>query len=261
MENLVNYAVAYAKAGLSVLPMDGKTPIIKFADRPPLTEEEIRELWKKYPTANIALKTNKFFVVDVDRHEGGEDGFKSLNEIIDMLPETLAQKTAGGGMQMFFLKRSENEVRQNIGFMPGIDVKAHNNNYVVVAPSSINGRKYEWLNKEDIKPAPKELIKKINHREKTKSNINYAEFDGVRNKTTVLFETLANGLGDSGERNNKLTSFIGGLLIRSVDPETAYKLAVLANDSTNDPLPMRELDRTFQSVHAKEYRRRKEAIN
>ena len=79
--NLVNYALSYAEHGFSVIPIgNNKRPLIKFANKPPLTNTEIREIWQKYPTANIALKTDKFFVIDVDRH-GGEDGMKSIKTL------------------------------------------------------------------------------------------------------------------------------------------------------------------------------------
>ena len=77
--NLVNFALNYAKHGFSVIPIgNNKRPLIKFADKPPLTNTEIREIWKKYPTANIALKTDKFFVIDVDWHGGEVDGIESI---------------------------------------------------------------------------------------------------------------------------------------------------------------------------------------
>lgn len=257
MQNLVNYAIGYAKAGMSVLPMNGKTPLIKFADRPPLTVDEIKGIWKKHPYANIALKTDKFFVVDIDRHEGSEDGFKSIEPYFEKMPETLAQKTAGGGMQLFYLKRNENEVRQNIGWLPGVDIKAHNNNYVVVAPSVNKGNQYEWLNKKPMVYQDKSVVKEINMRNPDDSSIDFDNFATMKTKTTVLFETIMNGFGDSGGRNNELTHFVGGLLFRSVDMKVAYNLALLANDNTDEPLPIKELNKTFKSVVNKENRRRK----
>ncbi len=75
--NLVNYAVSYANRGFSVIPIgQNKKPLIKFAGKPPLTPNEIRKIWQKYPLANIALKTDKFFVIDVDRHGGEVDGME-----------------------------------------------------------------------------------------------------------------------------------------------------------------------------------------
>lgn len=257
MENIVNYAVAYAKAGLSVLPMHNKKPLIKFADCDPLTVEEIKKIWQKYPFANIAIRTDKFFVVDIDRHEGGSDGFKAFEENAELFKPTLEQKTAGGGKQLFYLKRDENEVRQNIGWKPGIDIKAHRNNYVVVAPSvNSSGNHYEWLNKKPMVQADKQLVRSINKGTASATGIDFAPYSGIKTKTTVLFETIMNGFGDNGGRNNNLTHFIGGLLFRNVDPKVAYNLATIANDNTADPLPVRELDTTFKSVLNKEIRRR-----
>ena len=73
MENLVNYAKSYAKHGFSVIPIVNKRPLVKFANRPALTKEEIDAIWTKHPTASIALQTREFLVIDVDRHEGGDD--------------------------------------------------------------------------------------------------------------------------------------------------------------------------------------------
>src|SRR5699024_11339605 len=65
-----------------------------------------------------------------------------------------------------------------------------------------------------------------------------------RTKSTGLFETIVKGLGDKGKRNDNLTSFMGGLLMRNVDPYAAAKLAMIANDNSSDPLPINEVERT-----------------
>lgn len=261
MQNLVNFAVAYAKAGFSVLPMLGKKPLIKFADKPPLTVEEIEKFWKKHPYANIALKTTNFFVVDIDRHENGADGFKSLKDFgkDEIFRETLQQKTAGGGVQAFYLKREDMKIQQNIGWLPGVDIKAHENNYVVVAPSYIGDKKYTWLNKNPIATASKELVIEINKTTKTNnfSPSNYVS-NGKSSATAKLFEQIVNGLGATGGRNNALASFIGGLLFRGVSAKEAYQLACIANGNTETPLSDSEVNRTFESMLNKEIRRRED---
>ncbi|MBT9670435.1 DNA primase [Secundilactobacillus kimchicus] len=260
MENLVNYAVQYAKNGFSVLPMVGKRPLIKFADQPPLTADEIRKLWQQHPTANIALRTTNFFVVDIDRNHGvGVDGFQSLKDFNhpDYFRKTLAQETAGGGKQMFYLKRKDLEVNQNIGWLPGVDIKAHVNNYVVVAPSHNHGRHYQWLNRYPIATAKRELVQAINATNADSySGTEASEFTGNKTATTKLFEQIINGLGFTGGRNNALASFVGGLLYRNVDPEIAYQLAMVANHNTEESLEPSEFDKTFESMMKKELRRR-----
>ena len=47
-----------------------------------------------------------------------------------------------------------------------------------------------------------------------------------------------------------------GLLFRNVDADITYRLAQLANDNTEEPLPAKEFNRTFESILNKELRRR-----
>jgi len=260
MRNLIQYAVKYAEAGFSVLPMVGKTPMIKFADQPPLTVDQVKTYWKSHPYAQLALRTTNFFVVDIDEHADGADGFQSFKDYDhpEYFRETLSQTTAGGGRQLFYLKREDTEMQQRIGWLPGVDIKAHVNNYVMVAPSERNGRQYEWENHNPIVTASPELVAAINARpaddttDFTDFHIDYTEKSG----TATLFETIVNGLGATGGRNNALASFAGGLLFRGVDPLAVVQLGLLANANTVDSLTKREAKITIESMIKKEIRRR-----
>lgn len=259
--NLVNYALNYASHGFSVIPIGtDKRPLIKFADKPPLTGDEIKRIWQKYPTANIALKTDKFFVIDVDRHEDdGMESIKALNHN-EWFKDTLTERTAHNGFHFFFTKPSTVKIQQNIEFLPSVDLKAHENNYVVVAPSMLGEKSYKWLNSEPMKEPPQGLIDLILEKQKEFKPIEQLEGYKPTGKTqtTELFEKIINGLGPTGGRNNALASFIGGLLFRNVDPEVAAKLAVIANDNTEDSLPLNEVERTVNSMIKKEIRRRED---
>ena len=265
MRDLTEYAVQYAHKGLSVIPMIRKKPMIKFADKPPLTEEEIRKFWKTHPYANIAVKTDKFFVFDVDVHKDGANGvqtFKELNHP-EWFKDTLVQKTAHGGYQYFFLKPDNYKMTQIINFLPGIDIKAHQNNYVMIAPSIVDGVPYQWLNKKSIIKAPQGLIDLI--KEKSKPvytggvDENYV-IDG-KTKTSELFEQIIKGFGLTGGRNNALAEFCGGLLFRNVDPEIVLELAKIANENTETSLPPKEVVTTVNSMIKKEIRRREQLEN
>lgn len=258
--NLVNYAVSYAEHGFSVIPIgQGKRPLVKFANKPPLTPDEIRKIWKENPLANIALKTDKFFVIDVDRHNG-VDGMKAIKALShdEWFKNTLTERTAHNGFHFFFQKPKGIEIAQNIGILEGVDLKAHENNYVVVAPSKLGDKSYQWLNHAPIKPAPEGLIKLIQEKAKETKPINFnSDYKPTgRTQTTELFEKIANGLGKTGGRNNALASFVGGLLFRGVDPEIAGKLALIANQNTEDSLSFSEVERTVNSMIEKEMRRR-----
>lgn len=255
MQNLVNYALAYQKKGLSVLPIMNKRPLIQFADKPPLTAEEIKKIWQKHPTASIALRTKDFFVVDIDQHEHGDNGFESFNKLpADWFPATLTQRTKNGGKQLFYLKREDLKIKQLIAWHPGIDIKAHPNNYVVVAPSE----GYVWENKLPILTAPKALVTAIDQAKLTQGRTE--RFDGAtggkweRNATTEMFEMIATGLGGQGQRNKMLASLSGGLLFRAVNPSIAYKLVCIANQNSVDPLPQAEVERTFESILKRDMR-------
>ena len=261
MQNLMNYAIAYAKKGLSVLPMANKKPLIKFRDREDLTVEEIKKIWQQHPYANIALKTTNFLVVDIDQHENGANGFETLKTVPDeLLPETLSQTTKHGGRQLFYLKRADMNVKQLIGWQPGIDIKAHDNNYVIVAPSD----GYKWENKNPIVTAPKSLITNINQMRVTKSNYSPSEdikYTGERNSTTDLLELIATGLGGQGARNRNLTALTGAILFRNVSPKLAYRLVNITNENSVDPLPQNEVDRTFESVLERDLKNKERGMN
>lgn len=262
MQSLVNFAKQYAERGFSVIPTLNKRPLIKFADREPLSPDEVVQFWKTHPYANIALKTDKFFVIDVDRHEDGNDGTQAIKQLNH--PEwfnTLCQRTAHNGFQFFFKKPAE-RITQNIGFLPGVDIKAHPNNYVVVAPSSIDSNHYQWLNRKPMVEPAEELIQLIE--EKGKPVISNQKIERYHPKgktqTSELFDQIANGLGPTGGRNNALASFAGGLLFRNVEPETVLELARIANQRTEFSLTDSEVVTTVNSMIKKEIRRRGETV-
>ncbi len=256
MDTLEEYAQAYAKHGMYVLPVVNKHPIIKFADQLALSPEQIHDVWSANPQANIAVRTVQFFVVDIDKH-ADNNGFESLKDFNhpDYFPDTLTQKTRHGGAQLFYMKPKGVEVEQNIGWLKGVDIKAHVNNYVVIAPSP----GYSFVNHNKIVEAPSQLIKAIqpvsSQYDLPKSIIDKYHI-GQKSKTAELFERIAFGLGDSGKRNNNLTELIGGLLFRNVDPDAVLALCRLTNDNSPQPLSETEFNRTYESMIKKEMRRR-----
>lgn len=151
-----------------------------------------------------------------------------------------------------------------IGFLPGVDIKAHENNYVLVAPSATDKGQYEWdleKSKEGgtmVTPS-KDLIQSIKKQYGETHGYKYDGKDGLRDlvrrshtrdrtQTTDLFETIALGFGDEGGRNDKLAKFVGGLLYRAVDDGVVVQLARLANANSPNPLPEKEMMRTIESM-------------
>lgn len=265
---MVDYAVNYQKLGYSVIPISkiGKQPLVAFADQPPADEMQIRRWWRDFPDANIALRTIDFFVIDCDIREDC-DGLQNLREWehARKIPKTLQATTPSGGRHIYFKKRDDIQISQNIGFLPGVDLKAHVNNYILVPPSNNEKGSYRWDKERSPKDgsitvAPFELVSALkelqdDNREEEYEGISQFS-DSVRysSKTTRLFETIISGF-QTGQRNNDLTSFVGGLLIRNVDVQIAYELAKLANNNSQEPLSAKEFQRTFESILKKDRRR------
>ncbi|WP_230335122.1 bifunctional DNA primase/polymerase [Streptococcus suis] len=266
-------ALAYQKKGFSVIPISpsNKQPMIKFADKPAMTAQEIEDFWSQYPDSNIAVRTDKFFVIDIDLH-GKHNGYESLAnwEHLNLITPTLQAKTASGGKHIFYFKHPDVSMTQMIGFLPGVDVKAHPNNYVLVAPSKTPKGEYAWdleKSKEGgtMVTASKELIQAIKKQYWDTHGYRYDGTDGLRDfarrsasrdktMTTDLFETIAIGFGDEGGRNDKLASFVGGLLFRAVDDDIVLQLAKIANTNSANPLSDREVTRTVESMIKKDRR-------
>lgn len=271
MTSMKEYALKYQALGFAVVPISpvSKKPLRDFKDMPAMTAEEVEAAWTQWPNANIAIRTTNFFVIDIDRH-GKHDGFQSLKrwKHLSLIEPTLQAKTASGGKHLFYFKRDDCPISQMIGFLPGVDIKAHENNYVLVAPSATPKGQYEWdleKSKEGgtmVTPS-KELIQAIKQQYQL-THGRVATEEGLRGlrqstfntrdktNTTDLFETIAVGFGGEGGRNDKLARFVGGLLYRAVDEEHVLTLARIANSNSPDPLPERELLRTVDSMIRKD---------
>lgn len=273
MPSMKEYALQYQKLGFGVIPMNprSKAPLMEFADQPKMTPEQIEEAWTTWLNANIALRTIDFFVIGIDKH-GKSNGFESLKKWkhLGLIEPTLQVKTASGGKHLFYFKREDTPISQMIGFLPGVDVKAHHNNYVLVAPSPTEKGQYEWdleKSKEGgtmVTPS-KELIHAIKKQYGDTHGYRYDGRDGLRDlvrrsrtrdrtQTTDLFETIALGFGGEGGRNDKLASFVGGMLFRAVDDELILQLERIDNNNSPDPLPDSEVLRTVESMIKKDRR-------
>src|SRR3972149_8068951 len=121
------FALEYLKRGVSVIPLDRKTSLIKgeeFQNRLP-TEQEVIDWWTKWPNANIGIVTGRIsgiVVVDVD---GGE---------VPDFPDTPHCQTSPDKFHFyfsypgFFVPNSAKRVASNI------DIRG-DGGYVVAPPS------------------------------------------------------------------------------------------------------------------------------
>lgn len=250
-------AIRYAKLGYSVLPMNGKHPLIKFADRPVLTTDQIKEYWTKYPTANIALRTTSFFVVDIDTKQAhGKDGMKSIKQLPQgvILP-TRAQVTASGGYQMFYAKPQNSHLKQVIGLLPGVDIKAHPNNYVLVPPSTTEKGCYRWLNDgAQMKHPSALLLEMIANYQPQSTRKQHGSYHPGKKWTGRVLDNIIKGAPE-GQRNDYLTRLCGQMIYAGAESDTVWTLINYANQFNTPPLEDREVGKIVASVLKEELRK------
>jgi hypothetical protein len=175
-------ALQYAgREGVPVFPVNGKIPFAGshgFHDAT-TRRETIVKWWKRWPRANIGIPTGKrsgWLVVDIDpRHEGfvsferlletSKRRAESQRRPFEPLPPTRSAYSGGGGLHLIFAARSDLEMRNTtaLGGYPGLDVRGEGG-YIVVPPSlHESGRRYMWMNDEQLAPFP-DLLSSL-HRE------------------------------------------------------------------------------------------------
>ncbi len=152
-DTFLDHALAYARAGLRVLPLlpGQKTPATRHGKDDATTDlERIRSWWIGNPLYNIGIRPNPGDVVlDIDVRNGGT--YESLGEH----PETRTAFTGGLGWHVWF--RCSGQMRGKLDKLPGVDIKTETG--YLVAPPSIHpsGNRYRWINNEPIAPMPGHL--------------------------------------------------------------------------------------------------------
>ncbi len=145
-------ALAYIEKGWHVFPVtQNKVPFPKTHGHKDAScdEKTVREMWNRFPNANIGIATGKrsgFFVLDVDikEYKTGDESLSDLEKEFGSLPQTVESITWSGGRQIFF-KYPESEDVFNSQSKIGKDLDIRGEGGYIVAPGSIvNGNTYEW---------------------------------------------------------------------------------------------------------------------
>jgi putative DNA primase/helicase len=181
------HALAYARRGWHVLPLhsigdDGRCTCRKECASPgkhPRWHEHdlahglhdatigvdlIGRWWKRWPAANIGIRTGDvsgLIAVDVDSAKDGEESLDALIETHEPFPATLTALTGGDGFHYLFAHPGidvGNTAEKRLG--RGLDARG-DGGYIVAAPSlHVSGQRYEWLDIDtDVAPAPEWLVK------------------------------------------------------------------------------------------------------
>lgn len=128
------------KKGKDRCKTPGKHPIIKAWQKVATdSPERIKKMFAKYPKAYVGIMPPPgHSIIDVDPRNGGKETFKALRNGA-ALPETVIQRSGGGGIHLFF----KGEPTGSLG--KGIDTKRNGRGYVVAWPSPHeSGGEYTW---------------------------------------------------------------------------------------------------------------------
>jgi hypothetical protein len=153
--NLLKAALKYQSMGFSVIPVkQNKKPHTAWekyqTERAP--ESQIRQWWKKWPSANIGIITGEVSGVDAIDTDS-EAGWDALNEFLPDNFETPTSKTPKG-RHVFFKHRQG--LSNGVRVLTDCDLRT-TGGYVIAPPSNNgNGKVYSWLEGlkiTDVSPA------------------------------------------------------------------------------------------------------------
>lgn len=204
-------------------------------------EERIREWWRQWPHANLAVRTGAtsgVVALDIDPRNGGDITLAELESEHGPLPPTVEAITGGGGRHLLFAHpgghvRSRENAR-------GIDVKG-DGGYIVVEPSlHASGKRYAWELSSmpgavPLAPLPAWLS----------GHVSAPPNDGP----TPTGASSDGGPIPEGQRDNTLTSLAGAMRRRGMG-EASIRAALLVEnrERCTPPLPEEQVEKIARSI-------------
>lgn len=148
MNQVLEAALAYAKAGWRVLPViaGGKVPATQHGVKDATTDEGRIRAWfdsERGGRLNIGVACGResgIVVVDIDPRNGGSESWELWTQYHGGTPDGPVAYTAGGGQH--YVCRYEDGIR-SAKLADGIDLLS-DGRYFVAYPSTIEGRSYHW---------------------------------------------------------------------------------------------------------------------
>ena len=161
-------ASRYAAGRHPVIPIvaGGKIPLADLAPhglRDASLDPNVLAGWlRRAPDANIAIRCDGLVVLDVD--PGGEEALARLEREHGPLSPTREQATPRGGRHLLYRLPAGVEIgnsTRGLGHPQGLDVRAGDRGYIVVAPSRNGTGLYRWTSAVPIADAPAWLIEAL----------------------------------------------------------------------------------------------------
>jgi len=255
MNKIFLAALSYQKMGFSVIPVKkNKKPYIAWEvyqkERP--DPDLIRQWWKKWPSANVAIVTGKISgvtVIDIDTESG-------LEKIEGLTPEnflTPMATTPNGGQHRYC--RYQPGISNRARFIEGCDVRS-DGGYIIAPPSrGTNGKpSYAWipgLSISEIKiadlPQPYLNLLKSNLYNNPSTSIYRGDntpHDNMRQHAT----TNDNISFDQGHRDNALFHLANHLVKGGMPIANIQKYLTFFASHCNPPFPEKEISSKIKSA-------------
>ena len=249
-------ALAYARAGLAVLPLRwpmaggrcacrkacgsiGKHPRTRNGVKDATTDEaRINWWWGKWPDANVGIAAgvvSGVVVLDVDPRNGGDASLEQLEQLHGPLPDTWRVATGGGGSHYYFHYPTDvasvRNTHQAEG-LPGVEVKS--DGLYVVAPPSLHesGLRYEWdANRHPLSADPPEWIisPPVDPLQSTG--------DGRQRPTARDLDNIQEQGAARGERDNAAIRVVGRMVaLGEVNPNVLEESLLKWNQLNHPPI-------------------------
>lgn len=265
-----DFAMQALESNIQVIPLNkDKRPLVSFANLEitPIFIDTYRAHYET--TSMLAILCRGVWCIDIDINHGDEaNGFTSLenipfyNELDNNAKNTMVQVTPSGGMHIIFKKHEGVEYQQKIAYLPGVDIKANENNYFVYAGSvtdkgiytrnDLPPKLYEGEFEERIFSKRGNFYKQMEDKETEKVNDILKGYDfshlpqmqGKDGRGKQAYKRIIDGV--SLERNNDLYLAVSYAKACNID---IFPLRVLINDMKgNDIFTESEFEKTVESA-------------
>jgi len=254
MTTILQAALKHQAMGHSVIPIQtNKKPFMSWEEfqKRRAGSEEIRQWWKKYPSANVGIVTggiSGLVVIDIDSPRG----FDLINEHLSYSITFPVARSPRGGWHHY------HEHRKGVGTKAGIlkDVDVRGEGGYIIAPPSMgeNGKPYAWVKglslfEVDPCPLPDSLYNIINN--SLYSSIQMRGRSGELQDHNRPLQNITNRYINFDEGHRDQTLFrLANSLIKGGMPskEIEVFLSLIAYKLCNPPFPQREIRAKVQSA-------------
>jgi len=250
-EQLLSAAFYYAELGYPVFPCvpNGKIPLTHHGFKDATTDSAtIEDWWSRNPDANIGIPTEELLVVDVDG-KNNQYLVDDPDKMSDLARGPLSL-TPGGGRHHLFRQPQGKSWKNTSGKLADkVDTRA-NGGYIVVPPSVIEGKPYEWAEGYELNEPPDELPEPPDWLIEILDSGNGSVARTVAQGSPQGASSPPCGnIIPSGQRNATLARLAGTM--RRVGMEhSEIKAALLQTNSSrcSPPLSMSEVNRIIASI-------------